>query len=384
MAAHNRRGRGEGSIYLEHDHHTCPPANPDTGERPKHTCRGRYRGAIVIAGKRIKVTARTKAATLRKMDELRTSLQAGTLPDAATTGQWLDYWLNHVVAHDPKVRPRTLQGYRSYVRVWLKPQLGDVPLQQLRPEHLRALHAAMRDKGRSETTIRQAHVILSSALKAAVSDRRLRDNVARLMSPPRAADSHHAYLDAEQARKVLDAATNAEVQARLAVALHGGLRQSEALALTWDDIDHEAGLITINGGIHWLNGQWMSAPPKSAASKRQVPMTAALSATLKAWQAQAGDGPYIFGGDQPRHPRADRGMWSDALAAAGVDHVPLHGARATAAIVMRQHGIDRRVIADILGHSAVVNETHYQHSSPAERRSGVDVWQGLTQFPSLS
>ena len=59
-----------------------------------------------------------------------------------------------------------------------------------------------------------------------------------------------------------------------------------------------------------------------------------------------------------------------ALEMAGVEHVPLHGARGTLATIMMARGVPDRVIADMLGHDVLVDQKHYQHSDDEQRREG--------------
>jgi hypothetical protein len=121
-----RRGRGDGTVYQRAD--------------------GYWVGQIdlgFIAGKRKRktVTAKTRKEVLDKLRKKRREIDAGVLSDDATVEQWLNYWLDNVAA--VKVRPRTLVGYRGYVRTWLVPYLGRHRLDKLRPDHIRALYAEM-------------------------------------------------------------------------------------------------------------------------------------------------------------------------------------------------------------------------------------------------
>jgi integrase len=71
-------------------------------------------------------------------------------------------------------------------------------------------------------------------------------------------------------------------------------------------------------------------------------------------------------------PYQDANRWRRMLEAAGVDHVPLHGARGTGASVMQALGTPERYIADLLGHStARVTQEHYLHSDDRQRLEAV-------------
>ena len=52
-------------------------------------------------------------------------------------------------------------------------------------------------------------------------------------------------LNADQARAVLDAVRGDRLEALVTVVLARGLRQGEALGLTWADVDLDAGVLTV-------------------------------------------------------------------------------------------------------------------------------------------
>jgi hypothetical protein len=63
---------------------------------------------------------------------------AGRAPPA---GEWLDHWLNNIAVR--RVRARTLESYRSTVRLHLRPGVGHHRLDRLEPEHLERLYGAL-------------------------------------------------------------------------------------------------------------------------------------------------------------------------------------------------------------------------------------------------
>ncbi|WP_255556442.1 tyrosine-type recombinase/integrase [Tessaracoccus palaemonis] len=65
-------------------------------------------------------------------------------------------------------------------------------------------------------------------------------------------------------------------------------------------------------------------------------------------------------------------MWTDALARAKVPHVPLHGARGSAASLLGELGVPDRMIVDILGHRDIkVTQQHYLTTRESERRKAL-------------
>src|ERR1700709_644586 len=85
---------------------------------------------------------------------------------------------------------------------------------------------------------------------------RVHRNVAMLVDPPAQRRSEAATaLDLEESRAVLAAAAGLRNSARWTVALALGLRQSEALALQWRDIDLDRGTLSVRRGLHRVPGE---------------------------------------------------------------------------------------------------------------------------------
>ena len=67
----------------------------------------------------------------------------------------------------------------------------------------------------------------------------------------------------------------------------------------------------------------------------------------------------------------DWARWREALDGAGVRRVRRHDARHTTATLLREAGVDPRVIQDILGHTSAKMTAHYSHLGKGEGRAGI-------------
>ncbi|MEP6760428.1 MAG: hypothetical protein ABJA93_03585 [Sporichthyaceae bacterium] len=172
-----------------------------------------------VSGKtRTEVTSKVRLLERRRDDGMGQS--AGRGP---TVAQWLDHWLDNIAAR--KVRARTLESYRSTVRLHLSPGIGAQPLAKLQPEQVEALYAQLLARGLSPATVLRAHRVLSRAVKVAMQRGKVMRNVCTLVDPP--ATRHQetsGALSSTDARKVLKAAGTDRNGARWTVALALGLR----------------------------------------------------------------------------------------------------------------------------------------------------------------
>jgi integrase len=86
-------------------------------------------------------------------------------------GSYLDQWL---AAHAMEIKPKTLQDYRHLIERHVKPQIGDLPLQAIRPARITKLYSDLgttggRDgSGLSPRTVEYVHAILRKAFQDAV------------------------------------------------------------------------------------------------------------------------------------------------------------------------------------------------------------------------
>lgn len=386
-----RRDRGSGAVY-QRCVETCPPAvptlNPDTGKttlvRPPHRCQGPWIACLDlgwVAGrrKRITRTGATKREARSLLDQMQTQAGGGIVPDTVTVAEWMTYWLEHVAPRGRSgagLKPSTMAYYRRYTANWIIPMLGKIRLQRLTPRDVREMQAAMTKAGRSATTVAHAHAVLQVALRAAQADQIIDRNAASIEGGPAMASNPHKTLTESQARAVIEHATgDPRMLARVHVAVLGGLRQGEALALRWDDVHEAEG---------WLYVQWSAATvakrrvlqrPKSAASTRRIPLAPASARSLSDWRRESGGAGYVFPGEGGpeaiERPDRDYRAWKAATAAVQVTDVPLHGARGTCATLLRGLGFSERMIADYLGQADVrVTMEHYLSSSADERLAG--------------
>ncbi len=78
---------------------------------------------------------------------------------------------------------------------------------------------------------------MNRALKQALRWRLVRENVAAATDPPKPQTKTMSPLDAEQAKRFLDAAYGDRLEALFVVAVTAGLRIGELSGLLWEDLD---------------------------------------------------------------------------------------------------------------------------------------------------
>jgi integrase len=262
-----RRGQNEGSIYKRDDGRWVATLNLGykNGKRHRKYFYGDTR----------------KEVQEQLTEALRTQQQGLTIAsDRQTVGQYLEDWLTNT--HKAVIRPKTYVVYAYIIRSHLIPALGRIVLSKLSPQQVQDFLKAKLDDGLSARTVRHCHAVLRAALEQALRWGLVGRNVAKLVRPPRAKRTDVQPLDPGQARTLLQTVQGHRLEALFTVALAIGLRPGEALGLQWQDVDLEAGTLSVRRALQRINGKLQFEEVKSATSRRHITLPHVALEALKA------------------------------------------------------------------------------------------------------
>lgn len=369
-----KRANGEGSIRKRPD--------------------GRWEARISLPnGKRKAFYGKTRTEAYRKLTEaLKARQDALPIPlERQTVEKYLKEWLQSV---KPSLRPRTWDRYEQYVRLHAVPHLGHLPLARLFPQHLQALYRDCLETGLSAMTVVHLHTVIHTALEKAARWGLVARNVADLVSPPRPQRKEMQTLSPEQARTFLEAAKGDRLEALYVLALTTGMRQGELLALHWQDVDLEGQTLQVRFTLQRRRSEFVFAEPKTPRSKRQVILTNAAATALRRHRARQVEerlrqGPawedtgLVFANQigQPLYGvDMTRARLYPLLRRAGLPGIRFHDLRHTAATLLLGQGMHAKVVADMLGHSAIaITLDLYSHTSPAMHRQAAQAMDAVLQ-----
>ena len=166
-----------------------------------------------------------------------------------------------------------------------------------------------------------------------------------------------------------------------------GLRRGEALGLQWDDIDLEAGRLSVRRSLISVAYAVQVAEPKTAKGRRVVPLDAATVEALKGqaarqvddqqeWGEAWTDSGYVFTdeGGAPLHPDRISKSFDRAVRAAMLPRIRLHDLRHTWATLALRAGIHPKVVQERLGHSSIsITLDTYSHAIPAMQEEAAEL-----------
>ena len=169
-----------------------------------------------------------------------------------------------------------------------------------------------------------------------------------------------------------------------------GMRRGEALGLSWEDLDMEAGAVTIRRAWIPVDGVAQFSEPKSRRSRRTIALDAVTLEALQAhaarqadeqagWQEGLAETGLVFTrpDGRPLVPWVVSKAFRDHWPAALLPGIPLHGLRHTYATLALASGVNPRIVSGRLGHATVALTLDvYSHVLPQADREAAEQHRG--------
>jgi integrase len=360
-----KRGNGEGSISRR-------KGGGWMAQYAVHTAEGRKRRTLY---------GRTRAEVAAKLAKAVADRNGGLAFDGnnLTLGEYLDRWLSDSVRGS--VRESTARRYEELSRLHIKPTLGRLKLVKLAPGHLRGLYQEKLEVGLSPRTVNYVHRTLFKSLKQATADGLVPRNVAGLVRAPRPTKKEIHPLNRSQVKAFFEAASGVgdRLEAVYVVAVHCGLRQGEILGLKWEDVDLEAGTLSVRRSLAWVKKEPILNQPKNGKG-RSIRLTRAATEAFKRHRAAQNaerlrlgglwaEGDLVFPGERGQPMRAftlTGGSFKRLLKRAGLpEKTRFHDLRHTCATLLLLEGVHPKFVQELLGHATIsITLDTYSHVLP--------------------
>ncbi len=309
-----------------------------------------------------------------------------------TLSDYLAQWLSDHAVSKPLKRT-THASYAEKIRNYIDPDIGQMPLQSIRPHDLKAWatdlmrNGGTRKAGLSPATVRKVGVILKEALVAAVDEYGyLSVNPAANLKLPKPKRRPGAVWTVEEAQRFARAAAQHRLTTLYTLLIATGARRGESLALTWEDVDLELGTVRISKGVTWVHGVREVNTTKTE-EERVVPIDSRTVAALKGHrtrqaqerlacpQWQEGDLVFCRPDGSPLPPDFAYRQFLKLIEAAGVPKIRLHDLRHTHATWLLEAGEQLHVVAERLGHAdSSTTSTIYAHVTKDQRREAAETF----------
>ncbi len=340
-----RRANNEGSLYYS-------------------DAKGLWVGQIVLpSGKRKTKYGKTQKEVKSWLQAEREAVSQGIYieNDQITVSMFFKQYLESAA--------KTLDSYQYLIHNHINPVLGNIRFSQLRPDNLQELYNAKIQAGLSKRTVQYMHAVLHKALNQAMRFGLVVRNAADLVDPPSPKKGTPVVFTVEQTKQFMELVKGHRWELIYLIAIGGGLREGEILALTPDDISLERKVVYVTKAIQYLPGRGLvTTLPKTESGKRKVPLPAFVLVPMKVYLETLRPGQKLLfetSNGTPISPRNLLRHYHLVLKQMGLPIMPFHNLRHLSASLALLAGVNPKTVQSRLGHSTIsLTLDTYSHVLP--------------------
>ena len=324
-----------------------------------------------------------------------------------TLEEYCSIWLEEMKRN---LAVSTYEYYSKFIEHQLIPALGFYKMSEIKPKHLKNFMANLTGKNGQElklSSMKKNLAIVKSIFKTAWLDEIISSNPAERVKVPRREEyvNKVQWFNQQQTElflKLLDGELEYEYAEHkrtnrngteyvvstykqkhdipkqfkvfFSIALFGGLRKGEILALTWQDIDFNSNAISITKSVCYSDKEIVIKGPKTRTSVRKVKLPLSVMRLIKeykeewleyklklgdAWKGTE-DFLFIQSTGKLMHPSTPYHTFKKIISyyntmvedeSKKLPSIPLHGLRHTSATLLIASQIDIPTVARRLGHA---------------------------------
>lgn len=164
------------------------------------------------------------------------------------------------------------------------------------------------------------------------------------------------------------------------ICLSAGLRIGELCALTWDDLDTDAGVVRISKTLQRIYmkdkgcTEVIIGTPKSRNSVREIPLAKELQRFIKPLKKVVNGSFYVLtNSPHPTEPRSYRNHYKQLMQQLGLPLLKFHGLRHSFATRCIESRCDYKTVSVLLGHSSISTTLNlYVHPSLDQKKKCIE------------
>lgn len=304
----------------------------------------------------------------RDPEKLYHKLQEASKPQEESTPTFREIAESWESEHREEISQRTWNNYEPHYNEILSKH-GNREIQQVTALEIINHLTAAKAKGYSATVVNSIRSLYRMIFDYAVANDYAQYNPVTSVRLPKGLKRGKRVAPTDDQIKIIFSNIDAPFGLFPFFLLCTGMRKSEALALTWEDIDFTHKEISVVKSLDYTVGaRPTTKPPKTEAGNRVVPIIDILADNLyKTWEKASSKSDYVF----PAQPstrggkgggimtlRGYEGAWlryceTVGLIQDGKPSITAHNLRHGTATLMFELGVDELTAQRILGHSRV-------------------------------
>lgn len=357
--------------------------DPDTNEQIRCTHSKGYKTAEEAYKARCKYQEQINVMGVPTFYSAKQADEGNSIITAAMTiKEYMTYWFETI--HKPSVSVQTATGDESDIRLHIAPALGQKKLGKLTKRDISDMCENMRlgredgGKGLKCRTADRVLTTISSALKYAVEQGAIKDNVAMgVMIRPDEEAFKPILLNREQLQRLIAVSKDYSNGIGFEIQSKAGLRSAEVRGLKFSDIDFKKGTLQVQRQVIAIRARnkaeyIVTSKLKTTSSRRTIPVPTELLTSIQAHRASIEANKRIYG-DQYRDndfivcdkygcclkPRPYYDAFKRILKRAKLPDMRNHDLRHVFATMCAEGGMPEKVLANILGHASTAMVQQY-------------------------
>lgn len=217
---------------------------------------GRYMGRFTYCGERYTLYNTDVKKLLKEMNDMRYEMEHGISGDASeiSVNSWFEMWIKDY--KQSVVKESTIVHFRTYYNAYIKKKLGKIDIHDIRLISIQKLYNSMAKNGYKENTIKKVNNILHNMFQYAVRNSLIIKNPCEGVMIPKTETRERRVLTDDEQKEFLEFVQYDEhyhiYGALFSTGFGTGTRIGELLALTWDDVEYEKGIIRIEKTLVYL------------------------------------------------------------------------------------------------------------------------------------
>lgn len=339
--------------------------DPITGKRKQ----------IQRGGFKTKKEAQQAAAELLKEIEKGKVLYKQTMKLSQLFEVWYDI-KKHSLSDNAKVE------YQNSFKRLIK-FIDDFSIHQIKPYHIQHVYSKLVDEY-AYSTCKTTHAILMNMFKFAAQNGWVDRNILEVKLPKKKSNKR-AIWNEQQIKKFIEVSKYSRYHALFYLTLNTGLRLGEVRALTWQDVDFENQIITIDKAMPHFSFSFKDvAEPKTESSYRTIYVPDDVLITLKEfkkqyWYKNNDNVIFITKNSQVASPQLINKILKQIIKKAELPIIRFHDLRHIHASILINAGVNPKVVSERLGHANVSTTLNiYTKISNKSHKEAANVFSDVT------
>lgn len=272
------------------------------------------------------------------------------------------------------IRTNTLLSYKSKYNTWIGPNIGNLPMCDIKPYHCMMVLNKMKEAGRKASSIDQLRIVMHIIFEYALENEIITSNP--VTKSVKVKDSLHPFVESRFLTRreqiiFLEEAKNHKYYEVFRFILETGLRYGELTGLRWSDISGRCMTISRQGYFLEDHGEFVIGPPKSDKGYRDIYLTDTAMEILDSLPKES---TFVF-------PPRKRSIYNTQLKRickiAGIEPFSIHKLRHTFATRAIESGMKPKTLQKLLGHSDVtITLNYYVHVGDNEMVRAMEAFSG--------